>query len=234
MMKKFLLLLVLFLMVAISPMWVSAAIIGDVNIKVAQSSPLGNLTIYGSLLHSVFLDYDVSINSAKYVEAFCVEDAISDPGNSIPYTLLTIDNGLSDFNLNPTTYEKAAWVASYYGSHVGSYATIADKDNFKAAAQLVVWESVFDTTFDFSNGNFKITNVDNTILSEANAIGSQFPGNFGPSNNWLLAVNPTVEEGDSITVKRYQNYLVPVPEPTILILLGVSLLGLVGVRRFSK
>lgn len=73
-----------------------------------------------------------------------------------------------------------------------------------------------------------------TFNTNANSIWNAVKlSNISSSNEWVLAVNPTIEKGGIISVAPAQNYLVKyevpqVPEPAELMLFGLGLLGLTG------
>jgi len=229
-MKKFIGIL-LFSVFLVNPFYASADIIGDVQLTETAGNPTGTFyfksfdTVNSTGIYSVYLDYGAVIGGQAY-EAFCVEDAWSLSGSNW-YTLLEVNSDLSDNSLDPTKYEKAAYIAETY------YLTK------KAAAQIAIWELMFDSTADLTSGNFYVSYVSSTILEDANEIVADLasiPANA--STNWILAVNPTVKAKEAITVMSSQNYLVrkSVPEPTQMLLFGTALIGLAGVgrKRFLK
>jgi hypothetical protein len=176
---------------------------------------------------SYYLDYDVSLNGAPITEAFCVENS-DGPGYGVPttYTLLSIDSGLSAFGLDSTRYLAASWVANNYGNDSSA--------DTRAAAQIAVWEIIFDYgTINLGSGSF----TSSTYVTEANAILSALAGQSSlpaTGGSWVLAVNPPIISGDVDSVK-YQNYLVQhVPEPGLLLLLGIGVGAIAGIYRISK
>ena len=207
--------LLLTLVLILIPLCANSGIIGNVNMTLDASSPTGYVTI-GSTTLNVYLDYDVKLGSETTSrEAFCVENANAVSGSTNPYTLLTVDSGLGSFGLTPSKYLLASVVADYFYNHY------AASEAMKAGAQLVIWEIMFETDsdFNFSSGSFQALSATNNYVGEASDIWSAVQNLMVPtaSNTWVLAVNPTVQVGQTINVAPAQNYLIHynVPERRI-------------------
>lgn len=165
------------------------------------------------------------------MSGFCVELGEPAPEITSKYSVISLENGpFSD----PMGTTKAKYISELWGRYYdpswaggGSYTS---KQNVQAGAfAAAIWEILYeDLPASPSKWNVK---VDDTVGAGG------FRTNFGGSalaNNWLHSLNGTGPRAD-LRILSYdgsQDYIVAVPEPTTLLLLGFgSVLSLLRKRR---
>jgi hypothetical protein len=193
------------------PLCANADIFTQVSLTERYFGPTQTATFVGVYSGGVYLDYELSLNNGPWLEGFCVEGQFSSPSFPIDYTLLSIRSYLGDPQY--TNYKAAAYVAQLWSEGLVD----------KSAAQLAIWEIAIDglTALDLSTGKFYT--VASTYTDAAKGILTALPSTFPDPDNWALAVNPPLLTPGPVPNSPYQNYLVPVPEPGILILLGIAM-----------
>ena len=207
-MKRSLLVFALAAIVSLCPAYAGALPI-DVTLTAGYDNPYGSISYdSGSTWGLYYLDYRVAIdgmNDGDFIYGTFCLEAD---------TLLTTSP--VTYTLTPLyddpDYLAAAWIAENY--------LATQKDD----AQVAIWEIMMDEAFNLSGGIFRSTYDTASVYAIYDAYASAAAGGIVLGSNWVVAVN-----------ESYQDFLVNVPEPPSILLLGMGMIGLAGVgRRFRK
>jgi len=158
------------------------------------------------------------LNGTKLNYMYCVDllRVVYVPGT---YDQTTVNNGGNIYGIPLNNAGKVAWLLSNYGT--------AGQGEAAYALQAAIWHVIFEgtgTTIDLDT---------NTTKSTANEVAlydsylTTLGNNTGDVSNFLW-ITPGK---DSV---QYQGQVASVPEPMSILLLGLGLVGLAGIRRKFK
>ncbi|WP_157960473.1 PEP-CTERM sorting domain-containing protein [Marinimicrobium alkaliphilum] len=190
------------------------------NQNLGSSTPSGHITGAGNVYAGEF-EFEILNKSPSLIQwddelnAFCIQTSTT-LKNSATYNVV---DGLGAFTGTYRGMQLDRLFSEYYTSSKESAVN-------SAAMQLAIWEIVNESP-------------DNPpTLSSGNFTSGNFSGARGLANNWLASLNETSKSGlydfYTLTSSKSQDLITVtarVPEPSILLMFGLGLLAMFGVRR---
>lgn len=194
-----------------------------------NGGPLGSFSIdYGAHFINTYAGSftievidDTNLNpliKGESYEAYCV-----DLNHYFKSSIAAFTDNLGDWSESGwPKYSDAGRVAAYL---LNKYASSADTQTKKAGLTLAIWEVLYEDseTYNLSTGRAQF-NWDSLYINVANDYLSLATGKSDAI--WVVTENP-----DS---KHTQDFGIPIPEPSTMLLIGSGLFGFAALRRRFK
>jgi len=195
--------------------FISSAVSGPIDITLKENYVEGANGTNSSVYNNWYVgEYVVQIGSpsayADIYAGFCV-----DPANSTPtyqdYNLAALPSASGDLS---TRVQEAAWVFYNYGSAFNPSVS----GQTKVDAQTAIWNLVFPY-FSISLPDISGTTAATMVSAAQTAVagGWQAPADI------QIAYSPGASDPLSAINHGFQDYLIKVPEPGLILLLGIGL-----------
>lgn len=160
---------------------------------------------------------------AQTFNAYCanIQNSLQSP---MDVALRSTDD-LTRNSISPNSGKKAAWLFNNYGGTI-------DSNTKGAALQIAIWEALYDSSSNLSDGYFKLNTSDAALTSQVNTYLTGLQNNYSATTaTWFQPTNPSNSQdliGQASSI---------VPEPGLLSLFaGTSMSGLMLLsrRRYRK